>query len=87
MSEALERLSKMKLTVIFRNDSPMIHCGDSPSYRSVQIELTPEQCEAIKPRWTGFSSGVDNYEEISKAFIVPSDAAPAASKDMKGGAG
>jgi hypothetical protein len=74
----------MKLTVIFRNDSPMIHCGDSPSYRSAQIELTPEQCEAIKPRWTGFSSGVDNYEEISKAFIEPY-AAPAANEAMKGG--
>ena len=61
----------MILTVILRNDSPMIHCGDSPSYRSVQIELTPEQCEMIKPRWTGSSSGADEYEGISKAFIEP----------------
>ena len=61
----------MKLTVILRNDSPMIHCGDSPSYRSVQIDLTPEQCESIKPRWTGSSGGTDEYEEISKAFIEP----------------
>ena len=65
----------MILTVILRNDSPMIHCGDSPSYRSVQIELTPEQCEMIKPRWTGSSSGADEYEGISKAFIEPNDQA------------
>jgi hypothetical protein len=63
----------MKLTVILRDDSPMIHCGDSPSYRSVQINLTPEQCEALKPRWTGSSAGVDEYESISKAFIEPDE--------------
>jgi hypothetical protein len=61
----------MKLTVILRNDSPMIHCGDSPSYRSVQVDLTPDQCEAIKSRWTGMSNGTDEYESISTAFIEP----------------
>ena len=61
----------MKLTVILRNDSPMIHCGDSPDYRSVQIELTPEQCTAIAPRKTGQSGYVEEYEAISKAFIEP----------------
>ena len=59
----------MKLTVILRNDSPMIHCGDSPSYRSVQIELTHEQCIKIAPQKTGLSGGKDEYESISKAFI------------------
>jgi hypothetical protein len=67
----------MKLTVIFRNDSPMIHCGDTPSYRSVQIELTPEQCEAIKLR---------EHEEISRAFIEH-DIVPSANEAKKGGAG
>ena len=61
----------MKLTVILRNDSPMIHCGDSPEYRSVQIDLTPEQVAAIAPRKTGSSAGVEEYESISKAFIEP----------------
>jgi len=61
----------MKLTVIFRDDGPMIHCGDSPAYRSVQINLTPEQCAAITPRKTGSNGGRDEYEEISKAFIEP----------------
>ena len=61
----------MKLTVIFRDDAPLIHCGDCPSYRSVQIVLTPEQCEAIKPRRTGSNGTQDTYEEISKCFLEP----------------
>ena len=65
------RKDSMTLTVILRNDSPMIHCGDSPLYRSVQIDLTPEQCAVIAPRKTGSSAGVDEYESISKAFIEP----------------
>jgi hypothetical protein len=60
-----------KLTVIIRNDGPMIFCGDSPSYRSVQIELTQEQCEAIKLHKVGTTCGQDIYEDISKVFIEP----------------
>lgn len=51
------------LTVILRDDSPMIFCGDSPSYRSVQVELTDEQWAKIKPR--------DENESISTCFIEP----------------
>ena len=64
---------EMKLTVIFRNDSPMIHCGDSPSYRSVQIELTPEQCALLKTRQTSTSCGNAIYEEISRCFFEPKE--------------
>ena len=59
------------LTVVLRNDSPMIHCGDSPEYRSVQITMTPEQCAALTLRKTGSSAGVDEHESISKAFFEP----------------
>lgn len=59
----------MILTVIIRNDGPMIFCGDAPTYRSVQIELTPKQCEAIKPRHVGTNCGNEVYESISKTFI------------------
>lgn len=52
----------MKLTVTIRDDSPMIHCGDSPSYRSVQIELTPEQIAKIKLR---------QEEDFSRCWIEP----------------
>ena len=37
----------MQVTVIIRDDSPMLHRGDSPSYRSVAIDLTPEQVQRI----------------------------------------
>jgi len=67
--------SKMKLTVIFRDDAPMIHCGDSPSYRSVQIELTQEQCKQLDPHFS-YSTGLGEqekryHESISKCFIEP----------------
>lgn len=57
------------LRVVIRDDSPMIHCCDSPSYRSVAIELTDAQRERIGLRCTGTCSGVPNYEVISKCFI------------------
>jgi hypothetical protein len=61
----------MILTVVLRNAGPMIFCGDPPSHRSVQIELTPEQCEAIKPRHVGTDCGREVYEAISMSFIEP----------------
>ena len=36
------------LTVIIRDDSPVIHCNDVPSYRTVRIELTTEQIDRIE---------------------------------------
>ena len=63
--------SGMILTVILRDDSPMIHYGDSPAYRSVRVDLTPEQVAAIAPRKTGTSGMQEEYESISKAFIEP----------------
>lgn len=58
-----------KLTVIIRDDSPMIFCGDSPSYRSVTLTLTGEQIEAIALNQTGQDRGKAIHESISKAFI------------------
>ena len=55
----------MKLTVIFRDAFPLIHLGDTPSYRSVQIGLTPEQLKAIKLRC--------ETEEISSCFLEPNE--------------
>ena len=51
----------MKLTVIFRDAFPLIHFGDAPSYRSVQIELTTSQIEALVLRL--------ETEEISRCFL------------------
>ena len=61
--------SGMVLTVILRYDIPMIHCGYSPAYRIVRVDLTPEQVAAIAPRKTGSTGRQEEYESISKAFI------------------
>lgn len=60
-----------KLTVIIRDDSPMIHCGDSPRYRSVQIELTDDQVQRLALHCVGSIAGTKHYETISKCFIEP----------------
>jgi hypothetical protein len=64
-------LPNPNLTVIIRNDSPMIHCGDSPTYRSVRIVLTDEQVKQLKLKYTDSTFGQDNYEVISKCFMEP----------------
>ena len=56
-----------KLTVVFRDDGPMIHCGDCPTYRSVQITLTDEQVRALAMRQTHSQY----HEEVSRCFIEP----------------
>lgn len=62
-----EKENRMKLTVIIRDD----FCNDAPSHRSVQIELTKEQCDLIRPRKVGTDCGKDKYESISMPFIEP----------------
>lgn len=59
----------MILTVLIRDDGPMIHCGDSPSYRSVQLKLTDEQIVALSRRQTHSSGGVEYFEQYSRCFI------------------
>lgn len=60
-----------QLTVVIRDDSPMIHCNDSPRYRTVRLTLTPEQREALKLRCTGSSGGAAIYEEVSMCILEP----------------
>ena len=57
------------LTVILRDDSPLIHAGDRPSYRSVRVELTEDQVSAIAPKQTGRVAGKPMFESISQCFI------------------
>lgn len=58
-----------KLTVIIRDDAPMVFCGDSPSYRTVVINLTEDQIKKIELRATG-KSGSDVYHEAISRVIV-----------------
>ena len=55
------------LTVVLRDDAPLVHCGDSPSYRTIQIELTDSQHEAIN-RLVG---RVGEYVDISRLILEP----------------
>jgi len=67
------KLPGNKLTVIIRNDAPVIYCNDAPNYRSVTIELTNEQLQKLALRWIETSGGCEHYETISKCFIEPDD--------------
>jgi hypothetical protein len=59
------------LTVVIRDDGPLVDCGDVPSYRSVRIDLTPEQVERLALRHT-HSIGSSRYHEVvSRCFIEP----------------
>ena len=57
------------LTVIIRDDGPLVHAGDTPSFRSVRITLTPNQLQKLKLGHAGTVNGVDIYESISQCFI------------------
>lgn len=57
------------LTVIIRDDAPLLCAGDSPSYRSVRVKLTQEQREALMLHSNGTSGRSPIWEEISHAII------------------
>lgn len=59
----------MKLTVIFRDNMPTICLGEPVSHRRVTVDLTPEQADALRPRFVGVSGGQNCHEEVSLCFI------------------
>ena len=59
------------LTVIIRDVSPFMHLQEPPTYRSVQIELTPEQREKLSLAWVASSGFTDYHEEVSQCFFEP----------------
>ena len=63
----------MKLVVAIRDDSPMVFCGDSPSYRLVEIDLSEEQSSKIILRHTGGAGVHAVREEISRCYIITDD--------------
>ena len=78
LAEEVKMSNKVKipgsrLTVVIRDDTPLIFCGDSPSYRSVTVELTQEQRAQIALRYRGASGATEIFEEISKCFIEPEE--------------
>jgi hypothetical protein len=65
------RLPGYVLTVVIRDDSPMVFCNDLPAYRSVRVQLTGEQRKMLALQYTGSSGTSDFYETISHCFIEP----------------
>jgi hypothetical protein len=47
---------------VIRDDTFLIHCNDSPTYRTVEIQLTDEQTAEIT---------LGTNEWISRAFLEP----------------
>lgn len=58
-----------KLTVIVRDDAPLIHCGDMPNYRRVTLNLTPGQKDLLALKGTATSSGKTVFESVSNCFL------------------
>ena len=57
------------LTVIIRDDSPLVHMGEPVRNRTVRINLTAEQSAALELRQTHTLGGITFYEEISTCIL------------------
>ena len=58
----MDKFYTRTVTVVIRDDTTLIHCGDSPRYRTVKIELTNEQIALLRLR---------ENEEVSKMILEP----------------
>lgn len=58
-----------RLTVIFRDDMPLLYAGSPPGRRRVTIELTSDQIESLIPQYVGKSGGDKLFEEIDVCFL------------------
>ena len=59
----------MKITVVIRDDSPMIFCGDSPKYRTVVVKLNEEQEKLLECKKVGCQCNTDIYEAYSQCIL------------------
>ena len=66
-------MSEKHLTVIMRNDAPLMFSNDPPTHRSLVVPLTGFQLELLKPRVVGKSNGKDIHECIAMCFIEGGD--------------
>lgn len=69
MSQKTKRLTQTVLRVIIRDDGPLIHANGSPSYRSVAMMLTADQCAKLELRSIGIVGATEFYEEINSCFL------------------
>ena len=67
---------KMKLTVVFRNEMPMLAFNDTPTHRTVVLRLTDEQVAKLTPRSIGHYGPAGELRESIAYYIledVPND--------------
>ena len=69
---SMKKLPPDTLTVIIRDDAPIVFCNSSPTYRTVRVTLTDEQREAIMLNATGMQGPNPVWESISMAIIEES---------------
>ena len=62
-------LTERTLTVIIRNDGPLVCANSSPTFRSVRLALTEEQAKSLDLRFTHSSGGDEFYESIAQCFL------------------
>ena len=62
----------MKLYVTMLNLMP-IEFDCHPTRRMVEIELTPEQKRKLKPRYTGKSQGIEQFETVESCVLGEDD--------------
>lgn len=57
------------LTVIIRDDSPVMMSDDCPTFRSVQIDLTKDQIKALELCQTARIGMQLIFESVSRCFL------------------
>lgn len=57
------------LTVIIRDDSPLIHSGDRPTYRTVRVRLTDDQRAELALLMVAGAGGHQFHEQVSQAIL------------------
>jgi hypothetical protein len=64
-----KRYAGSYLTVIIRDDAPLIFVGDSPAYRRVTIGLTHDQVKQLELKKTGTDGKTKIFESVSQCFL------------------
>ena len=60
------------MTVVIRDESPLIHLNEPVSHRTVKILLTEEQRKALELRQVGINMGSPIYESYSMCILEES---------------
>lgn len=61
--------SGSKLTVILRDDGPLLNAGDHSNFRRVTINLSEAQIEQLLLKPVASSMGKVIYEDVSICFL------------------